>query len=59
MGRLRDHVMPKMKEVNDLLAGRVARECRKAGKGYEEYMKELKSQVSGMPRLDLCLLHRL
>lgn len=44
--RTREIIVPEMKRLNDELAGPVARECRKAGMGYEEYKRELKRQVS-------------
>jgi hypothetical protein len=39
-------VMPRMQEINNRLAGVVAKECRKKGMSYEAYQKELKRQVS-------------
>lgn len=46
MQRTKEIVRPAMKAINEQLAGKVARECRAKGLGYEEYKKELKSQVS-------------
>ncbi|GFZ43210.1 hypothetical protein JCM24511_00929 [Saitozyma sp. JCM 24511] len=42
--RTRELVVPEMRRINGELAGKVARECRAKGMGYEEYKKELKRQ---------------
>lgn len=45
MRRFREHVLPRMKLENDTLAVEIARRCRRDKKGYDEYKKELKSEV--------------
>lgn len=53
--RTKDIIRPAMKELNERLAGVVAKQCRAKGIDYEGYKKELKSQVS----IKLSLIQRL
>lgn len=55
MRRFREHVIPRMKLENETLAIEVLKRCRREKKGYDEYKKELKSEVcfsSWLDRLD-------
>lgn len=47
--RTRRYVIPEMKRVNDELAVTIARQARRDGLGYKEYLKLLKDEVSVFP----------